>query len=131
MAGAFQEGAPAPGARAEETGSDRERDRMPFWVHGENGRKVAGLTVREQQVFKLLLADAKSAAVGIELGISQKTAEAHVASIYRKLGAHTRLEALAAAFAKRLLTVDEWLELVGYMRGGGRAAPDRCHDRRA
>jgi len=61
------------------------------------------LSVQEQRVLHLLAAGRTKPAIAQELIVSMNTIKTHVKSIYRKLGASNRLEALARAHALRLL----------------------------
>lgn len=56
-----------------------------------NGNLEA-LTVREQEVLKLLLKRWTTAEIAAHLGISDRTVESHVTSILEKLGVRTRQE---------------------------------------
>jgi non-specific serine/threonine protein kinase len=58
-----------------------------------------GLTPRERQVLGLLATGQSNRAIAAALVVSERTVEHHVAGIYRKLGAHSRVE--AAAYALR------------------------------
>ncbi|WP_231494599.1 MULTISPECIES: response regulator transcription factor [Bordetella] len=53
---------------------------------------IARLTPREQQIVSYLAAGRPNKVVAIELGISLRTAEAHRARIFRKLGVRNALE---------------------------------------
>jgi DNA-binding NarL/FixJ family response regulator len=57
----------------------------------------AGLTARELEVLPLLAEGLRNADIAERLVVSRKTVDHHVSSIIRKLGAHTRGEAAAAA----------------------------------
>jgi DNA-binding CsgD family transcriptional regulator len=61
---------------------------------------AAGLTPRELEVLRLLVAGRSNRQIAEALFISGKTASVHVTSILAKLGVHSRLE--AAAVARRL-----------------------------
>jgi DNA-binding NarL/FixJ family response regulator len=56
-----------------------------------NGGQEA-LTVREQEVLKLLLKRWTTAEIAARLGISDRTVEAHVSNVLAKLGMRTRQE---------------------------------------
>ncbi|MBO1112048.1 response regulator transcription factor [Bordetella petrii] len=56
------------------------------------GGAAGRLTPREQQVVSYLTAGKPNKVVAIELGISLRTAEAHRARIFRKLGVRNTLE---------------------------------------
>jgi DNA-binding NarL/FixJ family response regulator len=53
---------------------------------------VEALTVREQEVLKLLLKRWTTAEIAARLGISDRTVEAHVSNVLAKLGMRTRQE---------------------------------------
>ena len=57
------------------------------------------LTERELTVLRLLAAGRTKRAIGEELHLSFNTVHSHAKSIYRKLAASTRAEAVAAAEA--------------------------------
>lgn len=61
------------------------------------------LSPRELEVIQLLRHGMSNASIGLELGITQRTAKAHVASILLKLGAKDRTEAVAHGFEQGLL----------------------------
>jgi ATP/maltotriose-dependent transcriptional regulator MalT len=56
-----------------------------------------GLTKREAQIFELLAAGMRNAAIAKRLFLSTKTVDHHVSSILTKLGVPSRLEAIAMA----------------------------------
>lgn len=56
---------------------------------------LLGLSDRQAEVLALILSGETTSAVGHRLGISAKTAQKHLEQAYRRLGAHSRLEALA------------------------------------
>lgn len=58
---------------------------------------VAALSQREQEVLALLADGHADQVIGERLGISGHTARTHVRNILTKLGAHSRLEAVAVA----------------------------------
>jgi DNA-binding NarL/FixJ family response regulator len=55
------------------------------------------LTVREREVLHLLAGGTSTAAIGQRLQIARNTARAHVQRVIEKLGAHSKLEAVAVA----------------------------------
>ncbi len=55
------------------------------------------LTPREREILILLSDGLTMHQMGRRLGISPRTVETHVARLYRKLGVHTRIQALAKA----------------------------------
>jgi DNA-binding NarL/FixJ family response regulator len=66
------------------------------------------LTPRELEVLYLLATGASTATAAASLGISTATLRAHVQAVLRKLGAHSRLEAVAEAARLGLVTLDSW-----------------------
>ena len=55
------------------------------------------LTAREREVLHLLAGGTSTAAIGQRLRIARNTARAHVQRVIEKLGAHSKLEAVAVA----------------------------------
>ena len=77
-----------------------ERDSRP--------RPLEPLTARELEVLQLLAEGASTAQASGQLGISSATFRAHVQAILRKLGAHSRLEAVAEAARLGVITLEMW-----------------------
>ena len=71
-------------------------------------RPLEPLTARELEVLQHLAEGASTVAASEELGISTATLRAHVQAILRKLGAHSRLEAVAEAVRLGVITLDAW-----------------------
>lgn len=71
-------------------------------------RPLEPLTARELEVLQLLAEGASTAQASDQLGISSATLRAHVQAILRKLGAHSRLEAVAEAARLGVVTLDAW-----------------------
>src|ERR1700694_2206303 len=65
---------------------------------------LAGLTSREHEVLRLLVAGRSNKEIAAALFISPKTASVHVSNILGKLGASSRTE--AAAIAQREMSRD-------------------------
>ena len=63
---------------------------------------------RELEVLQRLAEGLSTADASRQLGISTATLRAHVQSVLRKLGAHSRLEAVAEAARIGLITLDSW-----------------------
>jgi len=63
------------------------------------------LTPREREVLTLLAEGFPNKQIALRLGISDQTAKFHVASIYGKLGASNRTEAVRIAFRRGLVTI--------------------------
>lgn len=55
------------------------------------------ITSRELEILPLLADGLTTQQIGTRLGISPRTVETHVAKLYRKLGVHSRLQAVARA----------------------------------
>jgi DNA-binding NarL/FixJ family response regulator len=71
-------------------------------------RPLEPLTARELEVLQLLAEGASTSQASDQLGISSATLRAHVQAILRKLGAHSRLEAVAEAARLGVITLDAW-----------------------
>ncbi|WP_344820526.1 helix-turn-helix transcriptional regulator, partial [Actinoplanes cyaneus] len=69
-------------------------------------RSQGGLTQREQDVLRLVAAGEPTRRIAGQLGISTETVDTHIRASMRKLGARTRTEAAALAFANRPDTGD-------------------------
>lgn len=61
------------------------------------------LTEREQEVLAAVARGERSKEIAIQLGISERTVKAHLASIYEKLGVDSRAAAIAVAAQRGLL----------------------------
>jgi DNA-binding CsgD family transcriptional regulator len=77
--------------------TDRETEEIPVPT------TAAALTPREQEVLQLLAAGASNKVIARLLGVSVHTAKFHVASLLRKLGAGSRLEAVGIGLRTGLL----------------------------
>ena len=64
------------------------------------------LTARELEVLRMLAGGVSTNSAAGSLGISTATLRAHVQAILRKLGAHSRLEAVAEAARLGLVTIE-------------------------
>ncbi|HEX2989076.1 MAG TPA: response regulator transcription factor [Anaerolineales bacterium] len=62
-----------------------------------------GLTDRELEVLRSVARGQRSKEIGLQLGISERTVKAHLASIYGKLGVDSRAAAIAVAAQRGLL----------------------------
>jgi len=71
-------------------------------------RPLEPLTARELEVLQHLAEGASTNQASEQLGISSATLRAHVQAILRKLGAHSRLEAVAEAARLGVITLDAW-----------------------
>ncbi len=87
---------------------------------------IEPLTARELEVLRLLASGTSTTAAAESLGISTATLRAHVQAVLRKLGAHSRLEAVAEAARLGLVTLESWTrDRVGPPRGGSGPSPER------
>lgn len=68
------------------------------------GQRPADLTLREQEVMRLLANGHTARQAAAELGLSVKTIEAHKLNLMRKLGIHDRLSLIASAIAAGLVS---------------------------
>jgi len=71
-----------------------------FWSQSEIDENAL-LTPRELQVLDLIAAGLTNKGIARQLGISLHTIKFHVESLFRKLGARTRTEAVAKALERR------------------------------
>ncbi len=71
---------------------------------------VEGLTSRELDVLRLAARGHTNRAIGLELSISDRTVQGHLANIFGKLGVTTRTEAVLLAMKQGWLTLDEVVE---------------------
>ncbi len=69
--------------------------------------EVEPLTSRELEVLRLVVRGARNGEIGQSLGISVKTVETHLTSIYGKLGVQSRAEAIAQAQKRGLLLSED------------------------
>ena len=65
--------------------------------------ELVNLTGREQEVLEAVARGERSKEIAAQLGISERTVKAHLASIYSKLGVDSRAGAIAVAAQKGLL----------------------------
>ena len=63
------------------------------------------LTEREREVLQRVANGARSKEVALQLGISERTVKAHLASIYNKLGVDSRAAAIGAAIQRGLISL--------------------------
>lgn len=73
-------------------------------LQGPQSVEAETLSKRENQVLALLAQGAPNKEIAIELSISERTVKAHVTSIFNKLGASSRAEAVAIALRNDLLS---------------------------
>jgi DNA-binding CsgD family transcriptional regulator len=104
--------APPASARGADTLPDgRPGDRVGIWAEAldhsgaEDDEPAVMLTPREREVLALLAAGASNKAIALALDLSVHTVKFHVASLIEKLGAGSRLEAVAIAIRTGLIMV--------------------------
>lgn len=61
------------------------------------------LTHRQMEVLRLLAVGATNAQIAVSLNITLRTVKYHTASIYSKIGARTRAEAIAWAWKNKII----------------------------
>jgi DNA-binding NarL/FixJ family response regulator len=71
---------------------------------------IEKLTQRELDVLRLAAKGHTNRAIGLELGISDRTVQGHLANIFGKLGVATRTEAVLLAMKQGWITLDEAVE---------------------
>jgi len=72
-------------------------------VTKSDSNEPTNLTDRELEVLKAVAHGERSKEIAIQLGISERTVKAHLASIYNKLGVDSRAAAIAVAAQRGLL----------------------------
>ncbi len=65
------------------------------------------LTEKEVIVLKAIAKGLKSKAIAFDLGVSERTVKSRLTSIYNKLGANSRTEAVTIAMQRGILTLDK------------------------
>lgn len=81
--------------------SRRVAARMSVWTRDD--AEHHGLTSRELEVLQTIVDGKTNQEAGLTLGISDKTIEKHLESIYRKLGVSSRVEAAVLAVREGIL----------------------------
>ncbi|MCL4303993.1 MAG: response regulator transcription factor [Anaerolineae bacterium] len=71
---------------------------------------IEKLTQRELDVLRLAARGQTNRAIGLELDISDRTVQGHLANIFGKLGVATRTEAVLLAMKQGWITLDEAVE---------------------
>ncbi len=71
----------------------------------QTARPTASLTRREVEVLQLVAKGHTIQQAASRLGVSPRTVESHIGSLYRKLGVETRVQALAVAARMELIDV--------------------------
>jgi LuxR family maltose regulon positive regulatory protein len=96
--------APEPGTRVPRlVGQAESKLRLVLHSPGARSALTDELTAREEGVLRLLPSGLSAREIGSELGISHETIKTHTKSIYRKLGASSRRDAVARARELELL----------------------------
>lgn len=67
------------------------------------------LTERELDVLRMLMTGEPQKIIALSFGVTTKTIKAHLQSIYAKLGAHSRTEAVVVALQRELIQLPEVL----------------------
>jgi DNA-binding NarL/FixJ family response regulator len=80
----------------------RERDSMRRALE-----LAKSLTQRETEILRLMARALTNDAIAAELHVSVRTVATHVQNVYRKMGVHSRIEALAVATAAGLASLEE------------------------
>lgn len=70
---------------------------MSSWMREETPEDRSGLTTREVQVLRAVVAGKTNQEIGLELGISEKTVEKHLEGVFSKLHVASRVEAAVHA----------------------------------
>jgi NarL family two-component system response regulator YdfI len=73
-------------------------------VTAPQSNEPVNLTDRELEVLQSVARGERSKEIAVQLGISERTVKAHLASIYSKLGVDSRAAAIAVAAQMRLLS---------------------------
>ena len=76
----------------------------PVLAGGHASAEDPGLTARERDVLRLLAEGLRNEEIGQRLYISPETVRTHVGKALRKLGARTRVEAVAIALRRSLIS---------------------------
>jgi DNA-binding NarL/FixJ family response regulator len=75
------------------------------FVEDDEGERHEEMTARELDVLAALGDGLGNRAIATRLGISEHTVKFHLASIFGKLGASTRADAIRRAFRRGLITM--------------------------
>ena len=82
--------------------SRRVAAKMTVWMQMDS-TKDTELTEREFEVLRLVVAGKTNQEIGFALGISPRTVEKHVDSLYTKMGVNSRVEAAVSAVRDKLI----------------------------
>jgi len=83
-------------------------------VEGRSADTLAGLTARQREVLRLITEGLDNADIAERLGISQRTARAHVSDVLRRLQVTNRTQAAVAAVRSG------WIGRLGTIRAASR-----------
>ena len=75
----------------------------PLHLRGTNSKQTTELTTRQIEILRFMARGAQAQEVASTLGISVNTVRTHIQRILKRLGVHSQLEAVAAAFRERLI----------------------------
>ena len=75
--------------------------------HSAKPHGALDLTEREREVLRAVARGERSKEIAAQLGITERTIKAHLASIYNKLGVDSRAAAIAVASQRGLLPADK------------------------
>jgi len=81
-------------------------DKVVAHLQGSQPVEPERLSKREGQVLSLLAEGATNKEIALQLSISERTVKAHVTSIFNKLGANSRAEAVSIALRSGLLPTE-------------------------
>jgi two-component system, NarL family, response regulator LiaR len=79
---------------------------MAYLASSPPSRTVEVLTARELEVLRLAARGFTNKAIGVELGISDRTVQGHLASVFGKLEVSSRTEAVTRGIQLGLVTVE-------------------------
>lgn len=77
--------------------------KMSSILQNEDPQSKKGLTPREAEVLKGVVAGKTNQEIGLDLGISEKTVEKHLDGVFNKLGVASRVEAAVIAVRQGLV----------------------------
>ena len=75
----------------------------PLHLRGTNSKQTHDLTTRQIEILRFMARGAQAQEMASTLGISVNTVRTHIQRILKRLGVHSQLEAVAAAFRERLI----------------------------
>jgi DNA-binding NarL/FixJ family response regulator len=79
---------------------------MAYLASSPPSRTVEALTARELEVLRLAARGFTNKAIGVQLGISDRTVQGHLASVFGKLEVSSRTEAVTRGIQLGLVTVE-------------------------